>query len=92
MDPAPLIDRILDDEGITADLDEDEAMALLRALSERVRELAGATEDAAAARREVDLLARRGRQIADKVTAKPAGAERSALLQQLLDDLGRRPD
>ena len=50
VDPAPLLDRVLDDEGITAGLDEAEAMTLLRAVSDRVRSIAAATNAAAAAR------------------------------------------
>ena len=91
MDPDPLLDRVLDDEGITAGLDEAEAMALLRAASDRVRSIAATTNDVAAARRDVELLCRRARQIADAVAAKST-ADRSTLFRRLLDELGRRPD
>lgn len=69
MDPAPLLDRVLDDEGLTGDLDEPEAGALVAALADRVRGIAASTKDAPAARRKVDALCRRARQVAAVVAA-----------------------
>jgi hypothetical protein len=91
VDPASLLDRVLDDEGITAGLDEAEAMTLLRVVSDRVRSVAAATNDAAAARREVNSLCREARKIADAVAAEDS-AKRPKVLQRLLDELGRRPN
>ena len=64
MDPAPLVERVLDDEGLTAGLDEPEAMLLVEALTKRVRTLATGTTDAAQARRQTDELCRVARQVA----------------------------
>jgi hypothetical protein len=63
MDAGLLLDRILDDEGLTSGLDEPEAMALIELLTTRVRQVAEATTDAALARRQTDDLCRRARQI-----------------------------
>jgi len=63
MDPAPLLDRALDDEGLTAGLDEPEAGMLVRAVADRIRALAAATNDAALARRQAEQVCRLARQI-----------------------------
>jgi hypothetical protein len=63
MDPSPLLDRVLDDEGLTAGLDDPEASALVRAISDRVRGLATSAADEDAARRQTEVLCRRARQI-----------------------------
>jgi hypothetical protein len=64
MDPAPLMERVLDDEGLTDGLDEPEAMLLVDALTRRVQALAAGTTDAAQARRQTDDLCRLARQVA----------------------------
>ncbi|HKB06015.1 MAG TPA: hypothetical protein VKD90_27720 [Gemmataceae bacterium] len=64
MDPAPLLERVLDDEGLTAGLDEPEATLLVEALTKRVQTLAAGTTDAAQARRQTDELSHVARQIA----------------------------
>jgi hypothetical protein len=87
MDPTPFLDRLLDDEGITAGLNEPEAMLLVRELSNRVRAIAAATNDAATAKRDVDLLCRRGRQIANDVAQSNAGENRIELLWRKLGAL-----
>lgn len=69
MNPAPLLDRLLDDEGLTGDLDEPEAGTLVSALADRVRAIAANAKDVQAARRMVDELCRRGRQVAAVVAA-----------------------
>jgi hypothetical protein len=61
VDAAPFLDRILDDEGLTAGLDETEAMALIQSLVARVRELAARTEDATLVRRQVEEWCREAR-------------------------------
>jgi hypothetical protein len=63
MDAGLLLDRILDDEGLTSGLDEAEAMALIKLLTTRVRQVAEAATDAALARRQTEDLCRRARQI-----------------------------
>jgi hypothetical protein len=61
VDAAPFLDRISDDEGLTAGLDEAEAIALVKSLVARVRELAERSEDAALVRRQVEELCREAR-------------------------------
>src|SRR5438874_7634843 len=63
MDPGPLLDRVLDDEGLTAGLDEPEASLLVQALTSRVRAVAEATADAAGAARQTEELCRVARRI-----------------------------
>jgi len=91
MDPTPLIDRILDDEGLTAGLDEPEAMALIRGLSDRVRAMAARVADPATARKQAEALCRRARQIAATTRAAPVG-QAAAVLRRLLDEWSARPD
>jgi hypothetical protein len=69
MDPGLLIDRILDDEGIAAGLDEPEAMLLIRTLSDRARAIATSHSNAEIPHKRLDELCRRARQIADVVVA-----------------------
>jgi len=64
MDPAPLLERVLDDEGLTAGLDEPEASLLVESLAGRVRTVAGMTTDPTQARRQTEELCRVARQIA----------------------------
>ncbi|HKA06043.1 MAG TPA: hypothetical protein VKD71_02215 [Gemmataceae bacterium] len=93
MDPGPLLDRVLDDEGITSGLDEREAMALVRAVSDRVRALAAGTNDASRAAKQVNDLCRQARQIAEAVAASgTTGAARSEYLHQKLRELDRGSD
>jgi hypothetical protein len=93
MDPGPLLDRVLDDEGITSGLDEREAMALVRAVSDRVRALAADTNDAARATTLVNDLCRRARQIADAIAASgTTGPARMEFLQRKLGELDRGRD
>lgn len=74
MDAAPLLDRVLDDEGLTANLDEAEATLLVQTLSARVRKLAISARDEATARREVDDICRTARKVSDVVaTFRDAG-------------------
>ena len=83
VDANPLIDRVLDDEGLTAGLAEADAMLFIRALTVRVRELAAHATDAATAKRKVDEICRRARGIAAKAAAE---AQPSAALRRLLAD------
>lgn len=46
MDASPFLDRIHDDEGLTSDLDEADAMFLVQALTECVRKIAKKGKDA----------------------------------------------
>jgi hypothetical protein len=64
MDPIPLVERVLDDEGLTAGLDEPEGMLLVQALTDRVRTMAARAGDSTQARRQADEICRVGRQIA----------------------------
>lgn len=79
MDAEPLLERILDDESVRGDLDDEAAMLLLDWLAARVRKLADTTSSEAAARKEVDALARRGRAISRLVVTWCSKAERSKL-------------
>src|SRR5262245_32281795 len=63
VDPAPLLDRVLEDEGLTAGLDEPEASLVVRTLGDRVRAIAAATADESDARRQVEALCRRVRRM-----------------------------
>jgi hypothetical protein len=90
MDPTPLLDRVLDDEGLTAGLDEPEASSLIRALADRVRAVAAATSEADDARRRTDALCRRARQIATEVRAAKPG-QAAAALRRLLAEWPDRP-
>jgi hypothetical protein len=69
MDPYPLLDRVLDDEGLTAGLDEPEASVLIRAVTDRVRLLATRTDDAEQARQLTESVCRQARQIAQVAVA-----------------------
>lgn len=74
MDAAPLLDRVLDDEGLTAGLDEPEAFLLVQSLSAHVRKLAEGARDEATARRQVDDVCRAARKVSDVVaTFRDAG-------------------
>jgi hypothetical protein len=78
MDPAPLLNRVLDDEGLTAGLDEPEAMLLVEAVTGRVRDLAARAVDAATAARRVEELCRRAREIAGVASARRDAGEPAA--------------
>lgn len=78
MDPGPLLDRVSDDEGLTAGLDEAEATLLVGAVSSRVRELAMGMTDAARARQQTDALCRLARQIALVAVTLRDGGEPAA--------------
>lgn len=90
MDPTPLIDRILDDEGLTAGLDEPEAMLLIRALTTRVRLAASNAANGDAARRQTEALCRRAREIAVQVRAAKPG-QAGPILSRLLAEWSERP-
>lgn len=80
MTAAELVERILDDEGLTDGLDEPEATALVKRLVARAE--AAATATPATAEAEVGKLRRLGRDIARVVTAcrddSPATAAEAA--------------
>src|SRR5215211_2061813 len=78
MDPAPLLERVLDDEGLSAGLDEPEATLLVQALVSRVRLLAAGTDDSAQARRQTDELCRVARQVAQVAVSLRDGGEPAA--------------
>ena len=83
MDPSPLLDRILDDEGLTAGLDEPQATALVRELAARVHRIAADARDPAEARRQTEILCRQARGAAEAVAADPS-ADKSAALRRLI--------
>jgi hypothetical protein len=64
MDPELYVQRLLDDEGLTSDLDEADAMALLAGLTQRVEE---AVRQRTANDAWVNQLAQRGRIVAQIV-------------------------
>ena len=69
MDPRPFLDRITDDEGLTAGLDEERAMLMIRALADHVRALADNARDSSDLSRRVESLCRRARQACDVIRA-----------------------
>ena len=71
MDPGPLLDRLLDDEGLTAGLDAADAELLLRTLADRVRSIAAKATDAATARRRVEAICRRARTLVATHDGRP---------------------
>jgi len=74
VDAAPLLDRVLDDEGLTSGLDEPEATLLVQALSARVRKLMADAKDEATARKQVDDICHLARRISEVVaTFRDAG-------------------
>jgi hypothetical protein len=85
VDPTPLIDHILDDEGLTDGLDEPEAILLVRALTDRVRTAATSSTNADIARRQTEALCGWARKIAAEVRiAKPGQA--GPVLKRLLTE------
>jgi hypothetical protein len=78
VDPSPLFDRVLDDEGLTAGLDEADAMLLIRALCDRVKQVAARVSDSATGRRKTDVLCRQARTIAKTAAAAAAPAGSTA--------------
>src|SRR3954454_6228529 len=64
MDPQPLVSRVLDDEGLTADLEGDAAETLVRWLVARVEAVARTAKSEAVARREVERLCCAARDVA----------------------------
>ena len=79
LDAEPLVGRILDDEGLTGDLDEPEAAALVTWLVANAEHIAATVKTMPEAQKQVAALARVGRAIAaatihrDPATAKAAG-------------------
>jgi hypothetical protein len=92
VDPSPLLDRLLEDEGLTAGLDEREAALLVRTLADRVREIAAAATDEADARRRTEALCRRARCIVATVLAIGGARKSAAELRRLLGELTAHPD
>jgi hypothetical protein len=78
VDARLLIERVLEDEGLTAGLDEPEATLVVSRVVDRVRELAAQADDHAAIRRRVDELCRRARAIAEVVATFRDCGERVA--------------
>ncbi len=89
MDPGPLLDRVLDDEGLTAGLDEADAALVVRTLGDRVRQIAARTQDVATARNQVDALCRQARTIIITVQSDPRKS--AAELRRQLAELAARP-
>jgi hypothetical protein len=84
VDPQPLVSRILDDEGLTADLDGPAAEALVAWLVKHAEAIAANTKTQADARKQVETLCRRGRTIAQSVAGRPVNEQLTAL-KPLLD-------
>jgi hypothetical protein len=78
MDPTPYLDRLTDDEGLTRGLAEEEAMAMLRALADKVRAIVAKSSNEGDATRKVEALCQRARHIADVVVAVQSGREAHA--------------
>jgi hypothetical protein len=76
-----LLDRILDDESLTAGLAEADAMLLIRTVGDRVRRLAKQVKDPGTAKRKVDDLCRKAQQMAATAAGDP---HPSAALRRLL--------
>jgi hypothetical protein len=90
VDPTPLIDRVLDDEGLTTGLDEPEAVLLIQTLTERVRAVAASAANGDVARRKTEALCRQACQIATEVRAAKPG-QAGPVLRRLLADWPDRP-
>ncbi len=78
MDAELLLDRVLDDEGITAGLEEPEAELLIATLGDRVRKLAAEATNEQAARRQVDELCRQARKMSEIVSTFRESGEATA--------------
>src|SRR5262245_11926718 len=78
MDPTPYLDRLTDDEGLTSGLVEDEAMALLRTLADKVRAIAATSKPDGEVSRKVEALSRRARDLGNVLQAVRAGREAQA--------------
>ena len=81
MNATPLIERILEDEGITSGLEEREASMMIESLTDKVRKIAAGTNDATSARQRVDLLCRNARRIARIVESFREEGESSARMK-----------
>jgi len=64
MNAKPLIERVLEDEGITSRLEEREATLMLEWLTKKVEEIAAGTNDATSADQRVHALCRSARRVA----------------------------
>ena len=83
MDPTPLVERILNDEGLTSDLDEAAATALLQDLTARARKIAAAASDLPTALRETEVLCRSARELVRRVATQTGEAQASQLKRLL---------
>lgn len=81
MDAQPLIGRILDDEGLTGDLEGDDAERLVGWLIVRARQIAAKAKSEAAGQSDVEALCRRGREIAKLAAGQ---TDPKAVLESLL--------
>jgi hypothetical protein len=91
MDPAPLLDRVLEDEGLTAGLDEPEATLLIRALGDRIRAIAATAKDPADGRKRTEDLCRQARRIVSIALAAGDRRKSAIELRRLLDELTAHP-
>lgn len=64
MDAKLLIERVLEDEGITSGLEECEATLMIKKLTDKVQEIAAGTNNASSAQHRVDALCRTARRVA----------------------------
>jgi hypothetical protein len=88
VDPTPLVERILNDEGLTADLDEAAATLLLQELTARARKVAAAAGDLPTALRKTEDLCRSARELVRQVASGPqTGDARASALKRLLPRL-----
>jgi hypothetical protein len=88
MDAAPLIERILEDEGLTSDLDEADASVLLKELTGRARKVAATASDLPTALGRVDALCRSAREVVRQVVeARHVGEPPASALRRLLPRL-----
>jgi hypothetical protein len=88
MDAKPLVERILNDEGLTSDLDEAEATVLLQDLTTRARLIAASARDLPAAMSRVEALCRSARDVVRRVgEATQAGEAPASALQRFLPKL-----
>jgi hypothetical protein len=92
VDPAPLLDRVLEDEGLTAGLDEPEATLLIQTLGDRVRAIGASAKDPKDARKRTEDLCRRARQIVSTALAAGDRRKSGAELRRLLGELKADPD
>jgi hypothetical protein len=88
VDATPLVERILNDEGLTSDLDEAAAALLLRELTSRARKVAAAASDLPTALTKTEDLCRSARELVRQIAGGPqTGEAQASALRRVLPRL-----